>query len=155
MSSAVAEAERVLHPGGLLLDVHPTDERTALEVWHARYGAGSNWEAAPENLEAVQREPVGWLDHDETLADFTAATDALMAGLEAGFRLERSTTFDYQYFFDTLDELTEYLEDNHEHARPSEALLEAALMAMQRATTPPKVVMVQRVMVTALRKSGV
>ena len=152
MASAVAEAWRVLRPGGLLVDIHPTDERAMLEVWWARYANLDDFTRSPVNLEAVQRVPVGWLDHDNSLADFTAATDALAAALENGFRLARSITFDYQYFFDSLDELNDYLEDNEEHARPSAELLEQALLTMQKAVTPPKVVMVQRVGATALRK---
>jgi hypothetical protein len=150
MTSAVVEARRVLKRGGLLLDIHPTDERTSLEVWHARYGELAE---APENLERVVRVPVGWLEHDKSLADFAAATDALAEALESGFVLHRSRTFDYQYFFDSLDELNEYLEDNQEHARPSEELLERALLEMQKAATRPKVVMVQRTVVTALRRT--
>jgi hypothetical protein len=152
MLSAVAEARRVLKRGGLLLDVHPTDEPTHLEVWHARYKAEGGFLEEPENLEAIHRVPVGWLEHDESLQDFTAATDALAEALDRGWALERSTTFDYRYFFDSLDELTEYLEDNHEHARASDELLERALTAMQQAVTTPKIVMVQRTVVTALRK---
>jgi len=152
MLSAVAEARRVLRPRGLLLDVHPTGEPTHLEVWHAEYGAASNFAEKPGNLEAIHRVPVGWLEHDESLQDFTAATDALAGALEHGFSLERSTTFDYRYFFDSLDELTEYLEDNEEHARASDELLERALMAMKQAAAPPKLVMVQRTVVTTLRK---
>ena len=152
MLSAVAEARRVLRPRGLLVDIHPTGEPTHLEVWHAEYGAAEDFAGQPENLEAVHRLPVGWLEHDESLQDFTAATDALAEALERGFSLERSTTFDYRYFFDSLDELTEYLEDNEEHARASDEVLERALMAMKQAATPPKLVMVQRTIVTALRK---
>lgn len=151
MSSAVAEAHRVLRRGGLLLDIHPTDELNSLEVWHARYGELG--QEAPANLDSVVRAPVGWLEHDEALADFTAATDALAEALETGFALDRSVSFDYQYFFDSLDELHDYLEDNQEHARPSDALLEQALLEMQKAVTPPKIVLVQRTVVTALRKT--
>ena len=152
MLSAVAEARRVLRPHGIVLDVHPTGERTHLEVWHAEYGAVGNFVEHADNLAAICRTPVGWLEHDESLQDFTAATDALAEALEHGFSFERSTTFDYRYFFDTLDEFTEYLEDNEEHARASDELLERALMAMKEAVTTPKLVMVQRTVVTALRK---
>ena len=164
MLSAVAEARRVLRspdpvsgrPRGLLLDIHPTDEPTHLEVWHARYGAEVDFAEQPDNLEAIHRAPVGGLEHDETLQDFTATNDALAEALDAGrgFSLTRSTTFDYRYFFDTLDELTDYLEDNCEHARASDELLERAALAMRQATTAPKLVIVQRTVVTALRKIG-
>jgi hypothetical protein len=154
MLSAVAEARRVLRSGGILLDIHPTDEPTHLEVWHARYHAQNRSQLEdPANLESIHRAPVGQLDHDETLQDFTAATDVITEAMdERGFRLLRSTTFDYHYFFDSLDELTDYLEDNDEHATASEQLLERALTAMRQAATKPKLVIVQRAVVTVLKK---
>ncbi|MGH2521750.1 MAG: hypothetical protein ACRDH2_04520 [Anaerolineales bacterium] len=152
MASAVAEARRVLKRGGFLLDIHPTDEPTTLHVWHARYALNGDLSEQPEALEAIHRAPIGELEHDKSLQDFTAATDALAGALESGFSLYRSATFDYRYFFDSLDELTGYLEDDWEHASASDTLLERALLAMQEATTPPKLVVVQRTVVTALRK---
>ena len=155
MASAVAEAHRVLRRGGLLLDIHPTDELTSLEVWHARYQAEGSFVEAAENLEAIHRVPVGYLDHDvEMLQDFTAATDVLAEALEdeRRFLLERSTVFDYRYFFDSLDELTDYLEENLEYARASDDLLERAVVVMRRAGTTPKIVIVQRTAATALRR---
>ena len=155
MASAVAEAHRVLRRGGLLLDIHPTDELTSLEVWHARYKAEGSFVETAENLEAIHRVPVGYLDHDEDmLQDFTAASDALAQALEdeRRFLLERSTVFDYRYFFDSLDELTDYLEENLEYARASDDLLERAVVVMRQAGTTPKIVIVQRTAATALRK---
>jgi hypothetical protein len=153
MASAVAEARRVLREGGLLLDIHPSDEPVSLQVWHARHSLNGDLTEQPENLEAIHRAPVGELDHDESLGDFTAATDAIAEALDNGFALIGSATFDYRYFFDTLDELTEYLDEEWEHATASDELLERALTVMQEATTPPKLVVVQRVVVTALRKT--
>ena len=155
MASAVAEAHRVLRRGGLLLDIHPTDELTSLEVWHARYKAEGSFIETAENLEAIHRVPVGYLDHDvEMLQDFTAATDVLAEALEdeRRFLLERSTVFDYRYFFDSLDELTDYLEENLEYARASDDLLERAVVVMRQAGTTPKIVIVQRTAATALRR---
>lgn len=155
MLSAVAEARRVLKPAGLLLDIHPTDEPATLHVWHARYTLSGELADQPETLEAIHRTPIGELDHaPDSLSDFTATTDALAEALEGagGFELAQTTLFDYRYFFDSLDELTEYLEDEWENATASDALLERALLVMQQAATPPKVVVVQRAVVTVLRK---
>lgn len=151
MISAVAEARRVLKPNGRLLDIHPNDEPSRVEVWRAQYAL--NAEALPENLEAIVRTPVGELDQaDESLRDFTATNDALAEALDNGWAWVGSQSFDYRYFFDSLDELTEYLEDNWEHATASEALLERALMELGRASAPPKIVVIQRAVVTVLRK---
>lgn len=152
MASAVAEARRVLKPNGLLLDIHPNDEPSRVEVWHAQYAL--NAETLPENLEAIVRAPVGELEQAvESLRDYTAANDALAEALDNGFTWVGSVAFDYRYFFDSLDELTEYLEDNWEHATASEAVLERALLEMGRAITPPKVVVIQRAVATVLRKA--
>ena len=69
---------------------------------------------------------------------------------------DRDVSFEneYQYFFDSLDELTDYLEDNEEFARASDDLLEHALRALQQAPSAPKIVIVQKTVVTALRKIG-
>jgi len=155
MSSAIGEVHRVLRPGGHLLDVHSTDEPTALEVWYARYQAQADFLEQPENLEAIHRVPVGYLDHEGPPHGFAAATDAIAEALDANprdFSLQRATTFDYRYFFDSLDELTDYFDENQEYASASDALLERALNVMAQAATTPKLVIVQRVAVTALRK---
>lgn len=157
MTSAVAEARRVLRPGGLILDIHPADEPTTLHVWQARYKLSGDLSEQPENLDAIHRTPIGELDHaPDSLSDFTAANDALAEALEAAghFELVNATTFDYRYFFDSLDELTEYLDDEWEDATASDALLERALMAMQSVTGASKLVVVQRAVVTVLRKTG-
>lgn len=152
MALAVAEAHRVLRTGGVLLDIHPTDEPSTLEVWHARSKDGAA-QVTAENLDAVQRTPLGPLTHDPaTRRDFTCATEALVDALDVLFDLAAARTFEYQYFFESLDELTDYLEENHEHARASDDLLERAAVALGRAPTPPKLVIVQRTLVTALRK---
>jgi hypothetical protein len=136
----------------MLLDIHPTDEPSALEVWWAT-GQDASAPVSADNLDSVQRAYLGPLDHDpETRRDFTAATDALAASLDNLFDLSATRVFEYQYFFDSLDELTDYFEDNHEHARASDELLERAVSVLKRAPHAARLVIVQRTLVTALRK---
>ncbi len=150
MRQALAEAERVLRPEGLLLDMHAADDPLFLEVWQAAYEGGNGQLA---RLPAIQRVPVGYLDPDGAPHGFAEATDALVAALETGgFTLNCSTAFEYRYFFDTLDELTAYLSDNHEHATASPALLQQAQAALKRASSRPKLVVIQRVTASALQK---
>jgi hypothetical protein len=157
MTSAVAEAGRVIRRGGVLLDVHPTDERSLLEVWTAT-GAGGVTDVTPDTLAAVTRTPLDRLDHDPAARlDFTRATDALADALadyddEGTWELAGVHTFEYQYFFEDLDELTDYFDDNHEHAHASDALLEQAARVLGRATGLSKLVVIQRTLVSALRK---
>lgn len=148
MALAVAEAHRILRPGGSLLDIHPQAAPLRLEAWQARSTRLPD-DRAPE---AFDREVLGDLAPEEMAEDFAAASRAIArAGLR--FSVSDTLTFDYRYFFDTLDDLTTYLEDNEELDLASDALLERALRALQHASTPAQLVLAQPVSVTQLRKT--
>lgn len=153
MALAVAEAHRVLRQGGCLLDIHPADEPAHLEVWYAQYGVGLPEE--PENLTGVKRVQIGRLENtnEEKVRDFARTNDALADALDTGFDYRGSKKFEYQFFFDNLDEFTDYLEDNEEYARASDAMLERAVLVMQQSPTPPKLVVIQNTLVSALTKA--
>ena len=144
MALAVAEAHRVLRPGGHLLDIHPQGVPLRLEVWPGRAG-----ERAPEDFE---REVLGDLLPEARAADFVASTRAITGAAATGFVAGETRHFDYHFFFDTLDELTEYLENNEELDLASDALLEQAMFALRHASTPARLVLVQPVIVTRLQK---
>ena len=148
MGMALSEASRVLRPGGQLLDVHPTPEPMRLEAWIAlRPGAARN----PPQASDYRRLPLGSFTADETLGDFSAASAAL-AGAGKAFEPQQRVTFDYPYFFDDLDALTDYLEENDELDLAGDELLERALLALNTATTPAWLVLIQPVVATSLRK---
>jgi ubiquinone/menaquinone biosynthesis C-methylase UbiE len=149
MRAALNEAHRILKPGGLLLDLHATEDPLALEIWHTvRPGNGRAKD------ETVHRSPVGWLDPAGAPHGFFEATDALAAVLETGdFYLRRSTAFEYRYFFDSLDELNRHLEDQHEHATLSQTLAQQAQALMSQRPVRSKLVTLQRVAATALQKT--
>lgn len=136
MAAAVAEAHRVLRPGGLLLDLHPESAGPVLEVWPA---------GAPH-------QPLGLLDLDPGDAREFAAASGAVQPAPPGFALAAAQVFDYRYDFDSLDDLTDYLDDNPEFARASDALLEQAALALDRSPAPARLVLLQRVAVTGLRK---
>jgi hypothetical protein len=150
MSVALGEAHRVLKPGGLLLDLHATEDPLALEIWHtSRSGNGK-----PGIEDVVHRMPVGCLEPTDAPHGFFEATDALAALLETGdFVLRHSTAFEYHYFFDSLDELRHHLRDKHEHALLSRALAEQARAVIRQAPARHKLVTLQRVAATALQKT--
>lgn len=152
MALAVAEAHRVLRPGGLLLDLHPVSAPLRLELWLQRAGAAPPEVPDPALFDC---QALGDFAPDETLDDFAAATQALDAAVQAagpGFAPAGSACFDYRYLFDDLDELTGYLEENEELDLAGEPLLERALLGLQAATVPARLVLVQRAIVTCLRK---
>jgi SAM-dependent methyltransferase len=147
MSLALAEAQRVLRPDGLLLDLHATEDPVSVEVWHTVHSTNSQ----PDTPESIHRTPVGLLEPDDGPPHgFAEATEALAAALETGFTLHRSTAFDYHYFFDSPAELVNHLRDNHEFAKAGEALLKQAGAAMKPVASKAKLVTIQRVAATAL-----
>jgi ubiquinone/menaquinone biosynthesis C-methylase UbiE len=152
MPRAVAEAGRVLRAGGQLLDIHPTADPMRLEAWLALAPGASRNPPAPGDY---RRQPLGSFAASDTLEDFRAALAALAAASGAArpsFSLVRSVTFEYPYFFESLDELTDYLEANEELDQAGDDLLERALQALSAATTPAWLVLVQPVVATSLRK---
>jgi hypothetical protein len=147
MALAVAEAHRILRPGGQLLDIHPQGAPLRLELWRAR---GSR---LPENSapEAYEQQPLGDLAPEEMVEDFLASSRAIASAMD--FQRTASLDFDYRFFFDSLDELTDYLEDNEELDLAGDSLLERALHALQSSPTPAQLVLVQPVIVTCLKKT--
>jgi hypothetical protein len=150
MASAVAEAHRVLRPGGVLLDVHPAPLPMTLEAWTPHVGLPANdVQADPSRYD---RAPLGAFAPDDTLNDFEASTQALAQAETLGFIGRQAAPFEYRSVFDSLDELTDYLEDNEELDLAGDDLLERALMALQSAPRPARLVLIQSVIATRLVK---
>jgi SAM-dependent methyltransferase len=151
MALALVEAGRVLRAGGQLVDIHPAAEPLRLEAWTAR---GPITDLGAPDPRDFRRQRLGPLAPDETLGDFAAASAAVAgAGAGPGFKPVAARTFAYRYFFDNLDELTDYLDDNEELDLASDELLERALLALEQATTEARLVLVQPVIATCLRKT--
>ena len=150
MALAVAEAHRVLRPGGLLLDIHPAGAPMRLEVWYRRRDRP---DTSQDDQAAYDRVPLGPFEPDETIDDFTASTGAIAAAAGQGFTGLETLPFDYCYVFDSLDELTDYLKENDELDLASDALLERALLALRDATTPARLAVAQPVLASRLQKA--
>ncbi len=150
MAAAVAEALRVLRPGGLLLDLHPEAAPLRLEAWTPRPGLSRDDERA--DPADYHRAALGDFAPDDSQADFLASTQALALAESLGFVDRRTVRFEYRYVFDSLDELTDYLEENEELDLAGDALLERALMALHAAPRPARLVLVQPVIATRLLK---
>ena len=151
MALAVAEAHRILRPGGLLLDLHPAGTPMRLEAWvQLQPGIGAD-DLDPA---AFQRHPLGELALEDTASDFRAASAALDAARQAGFEPGQTRPFEYRYFFDSLDELSDYLDENEQLPLASDELLERALDAVARATAPVKLALIQPVIAGSLRKAA-
>jgi len=150
MTSAVAEAHRVLRPDGVLLDIHPEPVPMRLEIWTLRAGCVSDDEQA--DPADYHRAVLGDFVPSEHTDDFALATQALATAEALGFTGRESRPFEYRHVFSSLDELTDYLEENEELDLAGDDLLERALMAMQSATQPARLALIQFVRATRLVK---
>src|SRR4051794_21413873 len=111
MALAVAEAHRILRPRGLLLDLHPAGTPMWLEAWFQLRPGPTADDLDPA---AYQRQLLGELALEDSSSDFRAASAALAAAPESGFEPVQTIPFEYRYFFDSLDELSDYLDENEQ-----------------------------------------
>ena len=146
MPAALAEAQRVLRPGGWLVDIHPAADPLPLSMWTLRPGAPAD-SVDPDDFDA---EFLGELAPGGMQPNFAAATAALAAAPTLGFTLEAADQFDFRLFFDDLDELSDHLDENDEYGVPDDDLLEAALLGLQAATRRACLVLTQPVLLTRL-----
>lgn len=92
MVHALAEARRVLKPGGFLIDLRPTMRNRRVEL---ELGGATLF--------------IGEIDSATTFPDHEAANAAMDAALAAGeFRPEHQTTFHYLNDLDTLADLRDF-----------------------------------------------
>ncbi len=148
MAAALAEAHRVLRPAGVLLDIHPTADPLWLELWTLRPGAPEG-SVDPAHCD---QQPLGHLDPGDMQPNFAAATAAIAAAPAQGYAQAEARQFDFRFFFDTLDDLSDHLEENEEYGLAADDLLETALLALQAATRPARLVLTQPVRITRLAR---
>jgi SAM-dependent methyltransferase len=110
MPAALAEAHRVLQPGGVLLDIHPAADPLWLELWTLHPGAPASSVDPADHDQAA----LGLLAEGDMQPNFAAATAAIAAAPAQGYHPTAAAAFDFRLFFDTLDELTDHLEENEE-----------------------------------------
>ncbi len=97
MVHALSEIRRVLVPGGILIDLRPLLDQWPVEVaWSDDF-----------------REAGRATDLREPLADDEAANAAMQQAIAAGlFTREREATFPFYYYWDTANEMQEYIAEN-------------------------------------------
>lgn len=148
MAAALAEAHRVLRPGGTLLDIHPSADPMWLALWTLRPGAP----AASVDPAHFDQQRLGDLADGDMQPNFAAATATLAAAPAQGFALTAEAQFDFRFFSDTLDDLADHLDANEEFGLASDDLLEAALLGLQAATRPARLVLTQPVLIARLTR---
>ncbi|HEY2982481.1 MAG TPA: hypothetical protein VGJ22_14955 [Anaerolineales bacterium] len=99
MVHALREVHRVMAPNGILVDLRPLDDRWPVEVSSAR----------------ESREVGRLLDYDFALSSDRAANHAVeQIAAERRFEREREEYFPFLYYWDTPNEMQEYIADEWE-----------------------------------------
>jgi hypothetical protein len=113
MVDALRFAHRLLPPGGFVLDLHPTASNVTVEV-----GASVT----------------GFVDLGGGLRRHAAAARALTRSVATHlFTVERTLTFDFFTYGDSIDELRDYIAENWREARIGNAAVERARDALRDA----------------------
>lgn len=100
MVHALAESWRVLKTGGRLVDLRP-------------YSTGWPLEVVTRDTQIL----AGPLDDTIGQSVDIASDDAILEALQRGwFQAENKTSFQYTYYWDTVDDMHEYLEANWEES---------------------------------------
>jgi hypothetical protein len=96
MVDALKRAHRLLEPGGVVIDVHPTAADASVEVGAVRTGR---------------------VDAGDAPGRHAAAARALTAVVDAGlFAIDRTHRFTFYTYGDSVDELRDYIEGNWRNA---------------------------------------
>lgn len=100
MVHALQKIHDLLKPGGVLLDIHPTNEPAALAVRLRE-----------------QIIPAGWVNESDDYVEYEWADEALRRAVDDGqFELERLGTFEFVWHADSMAELRDYLAEEWKDA---------------------------------------
>jgi hypothetical protein len=126
MVHALHKIHRLLKPDGILVDIHPPPEPSAIAV---RVGA--------------QTISAGWLNDTDDYGDYEAADQALARVTRDGlFTVEREGAFEFVTRADTLAELRAYVAEEWENARVDD-LTAARIDDLMRAPTRNKEILLR------------
>ena len=100
MVHALETIQHLLKPGGILLDIHPTNEPAAVAV---------------RLLEQII--PAGWIDESDDYVEYEWADEALQHMVDnRPFMLERMGTFEFMWHADSMNDLRAYLAEEWKDA---------------------------------------
>src|SRR5262245_55088008 len=110
MVDALRLAHRIVQPGGCVVDLHPV--------------------AAPASVEVGTR-TTGQVDGGDAPLRHAAAGVALASVIDEGlFAVERSTTFTFYTYGDTVEELRDYVEENWRNAKIDDRTVDRTRQAL-------------------------
>lgn len=100
MVHALETIQQLLKPGGILLDIHPTNEPAAVAVRLRE-----------------QIIPAGWIDESDDYVEYEWADEALQRVVDSQlFTLERVGVFEFIWHADSTNELRAYLAEEWKDA---------------------------------------
>lgn len=100
MVHALEKIQQLLKPGGLLLDIHPTNEPATITVRLRE-----------------QLIPAGWIKESDDYVEYEWADEAVSAAVNSGlFIQERRGTFEFVWHADSLNDLRAYLAEEWQDA---------------------------------------
>jgi hypothetical protein len=100
MVHALETIHPLLKPGGILLDIHPTNEPATIDVRLRE-----------------QTIPAGWISESDDYVEYEWADEAAAAAVDRGlFARERSGTFKFVWHADSMSELRAYLAEEWKDA---------------------------------------
>ena len=138
MVDALKEAWRVLTPRGILLDLRPLAQDMPIEI------ASQGNIAVSGFVDGAPGKP-----HDD-------ACDVSLARVqgEGWFASEHQRVFDLPVYFDTVDDMQRYLEENFRvrHAALEDSVLEHARRTLARGTKRARVRLRHRLLLARYRK---
>jgi hypothetical protein len=133
MVDALRRGHRIVKPDGCVIDLHPTAARAPVEAGGRR---------------------TGHVDAGDAPLRHAAAGVAIAAAIEDGlFTIERTTTFAFYTYADSIDELREYVEENWRNATIDDVTVDRTRQALRdRPEARPRTR--EDVVITRLRRCG-
>lgn len=139
MVHALRQIWRVLAPGGLLLDMRPRPQSCPVEV-----------------LRGPRATVVGTIAENPAFVADDRASDAAIHHMvrEGWFTLQRSSHFEFSYYWDSVDDMERFVEANwrRRHVMRSETL-EAARRRMASAGRSPRLRCRARIMLSVYQRT--
>ncbi len=136
MVHALESIHRLIRPGGQLIDIHPSTELASIEI-----------------RLRDQISPAGWLHETDDYIEYEMADQALAAVVTGGlFQLERSGSFSFAWYADTLEELRNYLAEEWKDAIIDDVTFMRAEELMRSIERDKEVILRERITIARYRR---
>jgi len=136
MVHALQTIQRLLKPGGFLIDIHPSTSRPEII---ARTQAGTQF--------------IGYLEETDDLIEYVQAEAALEQSIREGiFRLEYRDQFTFTNYTETIQSLKNYLSEKWKDAILTPQVLEKAQALQNGPGGVEEILLVEQVRIARLRR---